>query len=292
MKETTKYKIQLILVFLLMIGALLFKFIPEYKASKGSSDSYLNLSNADDIVEIKINNKPNFAIITEKDSIIGILFFDKESLCLYNQNIETKTIEDGVNTIVEILIENNYLKSSSTVTFTNYLDNSYQIVTNVFKNKLINMNVAMNYQELKSTLEIKAKSLDLDATDNEQIVKQLELYSKDIIRRSKNNISEYEQTTIQQDITEEQAKEYTNNVYKKIENYVSENNIVNQDINNATLPITLIPATSSGNVFPDSTSWYYVQDSKVYAYISITHNSKNYSYCYQASIDEYKKGQC
>lgn len=292
MKETTKYKIQLILVFLLMIGALLFKFIPEYKASKGSSDSYLNLSNADDIVEIKINNKPNFAIITEKDSIIGILFFDKESLCLYNQNIETKTIEDGVNTIVEILIENNYLKSSSTVTFTNYLDNSYQIVTNVFKNKLINMNVAMNYQELKSTLEIKAKFLDLDATDNEQIVKQLELYSKDIIRRSKNNISEYEQTTIQQDITEEQAKEYTNNVYKKIENYVYENNIVNQDINNATLPITLIPATSSGNVFPDSTSWYYVQDSKVYAYISITHNSKNYSYCYQASIDEYKKGQC
>ena len=78
MKETTKYKIQLILVFLLMIGALLFKFIPEYKASKGSSDSYLNLSNADDIVEIKINNKPNFAIITEKDSIIGILFFDKD----------------------------------------------------------------------------------------------------------------------------------------------------------------------------------------------------------------------
>ena len=104
--------------------------------------------------------------------------------------------------------------------------------------------------------------------------------------------SEYEQTTIQQDITEDQAKEYANNVYKKIENYVSENNIINQDINNATLPITLIPATSSGNVFPDSTSWYYVQDSKVYAYISITHNSKNYSYCYQASTDEYKKGQC
>lgn len=292
MKESTKNKIEIIIVFILLIGALLFKFIPEYRDAQGSSDSYINSDSFDDIIEIKIDNKPNFAIVTQKDSIEGIFFFDKESLCLYNQNIEKSTIEDGVDSIVEILIENSYLKASSTITFTKYTDVSYVIVTNAFKNKLSNLGIAANYEEISSSLETKAKSLDITETDSEQIIKQLELYSKDIVRHSKNNVSENGQSPITSEITETQAKEYANNVYKKIENYASDNNITNQEVSNTILPITLIPANQSGTMFPDSTSWYYIKDSKVYAYISFTNDNKVYSYCYQASIDEYKKGQC
>lgn len=291
MKESTINKIEILLVFLLIIGALLFKFIPEYKESQGSSDSYIDSTAFDDIIEVKVNNKPNFAIVTSDNSIIGILFFDKESLCIYNQNIENTPIEDGVNKIVELLIENDYLKSNSTITFIKYSNASYERVTTAFKNTLLSLGVGVNYFETETTLQERAISLNITETDIEQIIKELELYSKDIVRHNKNNVSE-NNSSISTDMTETTAKEYTNNVYIKIENYISDNNIINQEVNNTSLPIYLIPANSQGTIFPDTSSWYYIKDSKVYAYISITHNNKNYSYCYQGSIDEYKKGQC
>lgn len=292
MKESTKYKIEFVLTILLIVGVLIFKFIPEYKASRGSSDYFISPNSYDGIIEIKINDKPNFALVTEKDQIKAILYFDKAALCLYNQNIENKTIEAGVSSIVELLIENNYLKSSYTMTFVKYEGDSYQKVLTAFKNKLINMKVTVSYAELELTLESKLKSLGIEVTDSENMIRELDLYSKEIIRHYKNNVSEYEESAIGSDIKEETAKELTNNVYKKIENYVAKNNITNQQANATTLPITLIPANQEGSVLPDPTSWYYVQDSKVYAYISITSNNKTFSYCYQGSIDIYKKGQC
>lgn len=292
MKESTQYKIEFILTIILVVGVLIFKFIPEFKASLGSSDSFLNPNTYDGIIEIKINDKPNFALVTEKEHIRAILFFDKASLCLYNQNIENMTIEDGVSTIVELLIEKDYLKSSYTMTFVKYSENSYQKVITAFKNKLQDMKVVVSYAELQLTLEEKAKSLNIDINNQENIIRDLELYSKEIIRHNKNNISEYEEPTIGSELTEEVAKELANNVYKKIENYVAKNNIINQQTTAATLPITLIPANQEGNIFPDAASWYYIQDSKVHAYISITSNNRTFSYCYQGSIDAYKKGQC
>lgn len=291
MKESTINKIEILLVFLLIIGALLFKFIPEYQNSQGSSDAYIDSTSFDDIIEIKVNDKPNFAIVTSDNSIIGILFFDKESLCIYNQNIENMTIEDGMNNIVELLIENNYLKSNSAITFIKYSNASYEKVTNAFKNTLLNLKVEVNYIEMETTLQERSISLDITETDVEQIMKELDLYSKDIIRHNKNNVSE-SSTSTPAEMSEITSKEYANNVYIKIENYIEDNNIVNQEVTNTSLPIYLIPANSQGTVFPDTSSWYYIKDSKVYAYISITHNNKTYSYCYQGSIDEYKKGQC
>ena len=291
MKESTEQKIQVLIVLILIGVALIFKFIPEYQNSKGSSDSYIDSSTYDDIIEIKIDNKPNFAIITENDSISGILFFDKESLCIYNQNIESRSIEDGVSEIVELLIENNYLKVTSTITFTKYINTTTDSVTNAFINKLNSMGLAINYQQITSTLKEKAISLNISETETSEIITQLDYYSKEIIRHYKNDISTSSDVTTT-NFTEELAKTYANNVYIKIENYALENNITNQEVNNTSLPINLIPANQSGTIYPDKTSWYYIQDSKVYAYISFTQDNKNYSYCYQASIDEYKEGQC
>lgn len=292
MKESTKYKIEFILTILLIIGVLIFKFIPEYKKSLGSSDSFLDTKNYDGIVEIKINDQPDFILITERDYISAILFFDKKALCLYNQNIENKTIEEGINIIVEQLIKNNYLQSGSTITFAKYTDNSYQRVQAAFKNKLQALKVTVTYAEIQLTLKDKAASLGIEDSNPEELLRKLELYSKEIIRYDKNNVSEYEDPVIEADLTETTSKELTNNIYRKLEEYAAENKITNQATTSTTLPITLIPATSDGTLFPDATSWYYIKDSKVYAYISLTSNNQTFSYCYQGSIDAYKKGQC
>ncbi len=289
--EESKRYFEILVVIALLLGFLIFKFIPEYKNTQGSSDKYLDTKNIEDMVEVKIDNTTNFLLITKKSKINTILFFDKSSLCLYNQNIENMTIVDGVSTIVELLIENNSLTASSTIYFLKYSDDSEKSVEDAFTKKLSSMNIYPNYQEITTSLELRAKDFKIEATDSEQILKQLELESKEIVRYNKNNVSSNTHQEITT-LTEETAKTYMNNVYKKIENYISTNNIVNQEVSASTLPITLIPASTSGNIFPDNTSWYYVRDSKVYAYISITNNSTTYSYCYIGTIDDYKKGQC
>ena len=63
MKEKNKTIIKIILVIILLIGTLVFKSIPEYKETQGSSDSYIDIESYTDIIEIKINNKPNFALV-------------------------------------------------------------------------------------------------------------------------------------------------------------------------------------------------------------------------------------
>ncbi len=293
MSEKSIQILEIIIIIALFLGGLFFKFLPEYKKSLGSSDTYIDTSNYDDLIEIYINNKPNFMIVTKKDTINGILFFDKESLCLYNQNIENSKIEDGINIIIEQLIKYDYLKSTSTITFVKYSDKSYQKVTTSFKSYLNELNVPVNYIEKTSSLEEKRVLYNIDVTENEQIIKELELYSKNIIRNNKNDVTnDNQESNIKEEINEDNARTFTDNVYIKIEKYISDNNIINQGVNDTSLPITLIPISPTGNIYPDSTSWYYVEDSKVYAYISITHNNQNYSYCYQSSIDEYKKGQC
>lgn len=292
MKESTKYKIEFFLTIFLILGVLIFKFIPEYKNSLGSSDSFLDTKNYDGIVEIKINDQPDFILVTQKDYISAILFFDKKSLCLYNQNIENRSIEEGINIIVEQLIKNNYLQSASTITFAKYTEYSYQQVQTAFKNKLQALKVTVNYAEIQLTLKDKAISLGIEDVDSEEILRKLELYSKEIVRYDKNNVSKYDDPVAPASLTEESAKELTNNIYRKLEDYATENKVINQPQNSTILPITLIPATSEGTLFPDTTSWYYIKDGRVYAYISLTSDNQTFSYCYQGSIDTYKKGQC
>ena len=104
MKEKYKNILQIILVFILIICALIFKVIPEYNETKGSSDTYIDTEKDMDIIEVKINNTPNFGLVIIEDKISNILFFDQQSMCLYNKGIEGNAITNGTKTIVEILI--------------------------------------------------------------------------------------------------------------------------------------------------------------------------------------------
>ena len=93
-------------------------------------------------------------------------------------------------------------------------------------------------------------------------------------------------------LTEEQAKEYANNVYKKLENYVITNNIGEQDKNDTSLPINLIPASSDNTIYPNLDSWYYIKNKQVFAYIAIDTKDQTYGWCYNGGIDNYKEGEC
>lgn len=292
MKEKCKNILQIVIVFILIICALIFNVIPEYKASQGSSDKYIDTENYTDIVEVKVNNKPNFALIITDNQISNILFFDKESLCLYNQNIEGLSIKDGTKKIIELLITNDYLKQDYFLILTKYKNKSYEETKQYLLTALQDLSVTVNVQEESSSIEQKAKENNITYKDEISSLKEIELLSKDIVRQHNNDVSYQSTINKPENITQDNSREYTDTVYKKIESYMRSNNITNQTIDNQTLEITKIPANSRGNVFPDSTSWYYIEDSKVYAYISITINNNNYSYCYQASIDVYKKGQC
>lgn len=292
MKEKYKNILQIVIVFILIICALIFNVIPEYKASQGSSDKYIDTENYTDIVEVKVNNKPNFALIITDNQISNILFFDQESLCLYNQNIEGLSIKDGTKKIIELLITNDYLKQDYFLILTKYKNKSYEKTKQYLLTALQDLSVTVNVQEESSSIEQKAKENNITYKDEISSLKEIELLSKDIVRQHNNDVSYQSTINKPENITQDNSREYTDTVYKKIESYMRTNNITSQTIDNQTLEITKIPANSRGNVFPDSTSWYYIEDSKVYAYISITINNNNYSYCYQASIDVYKKGQC
>lgn len=291
MKEKHQVTIRIILVFILIICSLIFKVIPEYKETQGSSDKFIATDKYTDIVEITINNKPNFALVVEDKIISNILFFDQESICLYNKNIEGLTIKEGTKRIIEILIENDYLKQNYFLIIKNYKNISYNQVKNDLLKALSNLEVNVILQEETTSIKDKAISLDINKEDEESNLKEIELISKNIVRRYKNNVS-LTPGISKENITEENSRNYTDTVYKKIEKYVRDNNIVNQSISEQTLEITKIPANPTGTIFPDETSWYYIENGKVYAYISIKIKNNNYNYCYQSSIDEYKKGQC
>lgn len=290
MKEKYKVTLQIILVFILIICALIFKVIPEYKDSQGSSDKFIDTDNYTDIVELKINNQPNFALVITQNTISNILFFDNESVCLYNKNIENSSIEEGTELIIETLIENDYLRQNDILTITKYKTQSYEFVKSSFIKSLSELNITVILQEEVQSISSKAKNLNITEEDELTQLKMIELYSKDIVRRYNNNGA---QQLIQQEvITEDTSRSYADTVYKKIEAYARQNNITNQERANPTIEITKIPANNQGTIFPDATSWYYIQDGQVYAYISIEQGNTNYNYCYQASIDVYKKGQC
>lgn len=291
MKEKHRIILQIILVIVLIAAALIFKVIPEYKATQGSSDTYIKVDDYKDIVEIKINNKTNFALVTTTTNITNILFFDSTSLVLYNQDIEGKTFSQGIKEIINHLVENDYLKTGDFITITAYHNKVDQIVKDEISSYLNSLNATATIIEEKTTLVEKAKILNVEGSDDKQLLKAIEYKSKDIVRKYKNNLSG-QPITNKEEITEENERDYTDNVYKKIEQYVNQNQIINQDVQTPGIDITKIPANNAGTMFPDETSWYYVQDKQVYAYINIKANDKNISYCYQASIDIYKKGQC
>ena len=280
---------------LIVMGLLYFTIkdaIPAYKSNFGSSDKFINTSKYKNLIEVRIDNRINFGlIINDSNKIYGILFFDKNSICLYNQNVENKDLEKSLDKIITILIENNYLKANSIIDIIRYNDEDYkEFISEVtVLNSKYKINPIIN--ELENSLEVKGRELGLSGSTDNEILQSLDFYSKQLVSNFKNNISNNKKDS-SLILTTLNSRTLSDNVYKKIENYILVNNLNDLDKGNNLLIITSIPADSSDTYYPTSNSWYYTKNKKTYAFIELCDGSNCYRYCYNGTIDAIKEGTC
>lgn len=287
-------KILVLCEILFIIGASVFyivkEVVPDLKKEFGSSDTLIKTDYYRNMFEIKIDNNINFGLIVNEDKqIYHLMFFDKNAACLYNQNIENSSIDKGLLEVIKLLIENDYLKSDSLIKLTHYESYYYgefkKILTAVLEKYKLNVNLIEN----SSTLKEKSEELGLSSNGEDmEILRDMDYYSKEFTRgysgESSKNTSDI--------LNEENSKTFTNNVYRKIEDFVVNNKIAVLDKNNTELVITMLAADDENKYYPSGNSWYYVNGGKVYAYIEIIDKDKKFGYCYKGSIDLSTKGEC
>ena len=284
-------KKRIILEIIILIGLLIYSFItvviPNYPKMFGSSDKFINTNKYVSLVEFKIG-ETNFGIVLDKKKkVYHILYFNKQATCLYNQDIENNSIDIVSNQIIRRLINNNYLNTNTEIIITKYNNKYYKEVKETFISYLKKYKLNNNIIEKENNLINKAKSVSDDNLDSDSYaLMTLDLYSKSMIDEELNN------KKITEEITEQEAKKIMNRIYIKIEKYMNDNNIKNLDKYNEEYVITKISGDDEKLYYPTENSYYYIKNSKVYAYIEIKGLNNTYSYCYNGRIDEYMKGEC
>lgn len=285
MKKYGKLLFEIIVVFIAIIYVMITMVIPDIKKSQGSSDSFIKSSKYSNFIEVKIDNKTDFAIITDKEGkIYHLFFFDNTAVFLYNQNIENRSISSGLERIVAILIENQLLNSNSSIEVIRDNDKYYSEFKNNFINLLNKYSINNSIIEKTQSIDIKANELEMDSNSISELLLEMDFYSKEIVKDSNISISE--------EMNSNNSLKYANKVYKKIESDIYQKNITNISKDEVDIAITLIPGDSNNKYYPTSNSWYYVKDKKVYAYIEFINDNQKYSYCYNGSIDIRMEGEC
>ncbi len=288
MKEEKILNILTIVIIIVLLGYyVITNSIPNYKKTFGSSDKIINTSDYANLIELNVNDKIDFGIVlNNKKKIYHLFFFDENSMILYNQNIESNTLDKSTDLLIAKLIEKDYLKENATITLTKYDNKYYNDFKKSLKKILNKYKVHVKIVEKSKTLLELAQELEVDTTDTSKALIEIDLISK-----SHSSIKEEtEEETVE--LTTKDLKKYCNNIYMSIESYQRENKILNEEKNQTKLDITTIAADSDSKIFPDKSSYYYIKDSKVYAYIKINVDAKSVDYCYNGSIDEYKEGAC
>ena len=262
------------------------EMIPEYKTMYGSSDKIVNSEKMTNMIEVKVDDNIDFIIMfDDNEKIYHMMFLTKYSTKLYNQNIENQSIDNGINNIVKILIKNDLLKTNSKIELYKNNDKYYSNFINSLKKSLTKYNINTYFTENKLDIIKRAKELNIETGTENAVIVNIDFYSKELVDTYK----DYKSDIIVCDMNS--SLKLSNNVYKKIEKYVNNNNIDNLEKNNTKLVISTIPADEDLKYYPSTNSWYYVENKKVYAYIEFVNNSK-YSYCYKGSIDDVVEGEC
>ena len=288
MKEN---KIILIIEILIVIAGLLYLLIrdeiPSLKKEYEGSAKLINVKEYNNMYEFNIDNKNNFILVLNKKNIIYHIFFlDNNSVVLYDKGIENKELKESIKIVIEELIKNNYIKTNSKIEITRYNDEYYENFKKVLINNLNKYNINNNIIEKTSNLDNIKQRLNLNGNSENILLREIDFYSKEVLYNGKNTIKNDNDNTDTDIKTIDSYRKMCNNIYKKIENYVYQNNDIE------TLPITVIPADKDGKYYASDNSWYKVKDGKVYAYIEIIEDDKKYGFCYEGSIDNIKEGEC
>ena len=286
-KERYLFIFELFILIVLFVLVTLFITWPEYKKTIGSSDKYINTEENFSLMEWTLPQEVNFILVINQEKITNILFLTDNTYCLYNQNIEGLTLEKGIREILKILMEESLITESDQLILTRYpQDDMYEKAKETLEEILFDFSLRLTILEQNTTLEQKSQQLELDIEDTEELqLKRVELYSKEIIRQIKNDVSNPVPTLWDDDL----AKQYSQEIYQKLMTYAQ--NVREQEIADTALPIQWIPVTSNTEVYPTENSWYYIRNYQVYAYIEFE-GDRVYSYCFSGSLENVKKGKC
>lgn len=261
--------IETIIVIIAIIVLVIVKEIPELKKELGSSDNIFNSKDVTKLIDVNIDNNIFGYELSKDNKVVNVIFYNETSLILYNKNIEKRDLSKAISRSYKLLKDNNKLSNNTKITLTKYDEDN-----NSYKKYFDNIKY-YSYQEKISTYKNINTEYKLNASNNSEILSTLNIKSKDYVLSVKNiDISEY-----------------TDYVYKKLLVYQSTNNIKNESKDKHSLDIKSIKVKELSN-YPTNKSYYYIDDSKVYAYIELTYNNLDIGYCYRGSYNNYIKGKC
>lgn len=283
-----------IIEILVIVGACIYlgitKVLPEYQESVGSSEKLFNMNDFQTAVEVKIPTGPEFFILLDKkDKVMSILVENEESSPIINKNIEGKKIQEAINDIFQILIDNQKINNKNIVLINYGEDTIYHQIVELIKNILLENNMSSQVIEESSTWKQKAQELGINEDKEDEIIWSLYLQSADIIDNMDSTITTNTDATI---ISKDQAIEYADSIYAKLTTYMINANVENQEKNALNMPIQYIPADNNNTIYASSDSWYYIQDYKVYAEITLASSNYRYTFCYNGSNEDRKEGIC
>ncbi|HIR49051.1 MAG TPA: hypothetical protein IAB35_03645 [Candidatus Faecimonas gallistercoris] len=292
--EKRLYILEIIAIFIVVIILFIFKAWPEYQASLGSSEKMFSNKEYATAIEVKVANGPEFfLVINEKNNLSFIFIENQKTAVLVNQNIEGKNINKAIPEIIEKLIDN-HLIENQTITLINYKDDTvFKKVVSLVQSTLNENQTTSQIIEEKSTLQIKAEQENISATQDSEILWELYFISRELMDDIKDTTTtSNEQTSSEKEITEDQAAMYADTIYQKINTYMINAKVKNQNRNNEDMPIQYIPGDNNNEIYPTTSSWYYIKNYKVYAEIGIPSKNREYIFCYNGSQEEKRKGSC
>ncbi len=288
------YGFVVLVVIIAVALVVVFKSWPEYQATLGSSEKWFSEKNYKTGIEIKIDMGPEFFMVINAEKQLSYIFIENENaLSLVNKDIEGKQLKKAIPEIFQILLTNKQLENNK-ITIINYGDrNIYEDTLTLIKDTLTKNSKTNQIIEQTSTLEQKATEENLEEKEQSQVLWTLYLRSREFMDQAEEEKEPTtENKTETQKITKDMASTYANSIYQKIVTYMINSNIKNQSRDNGNLPIQYIPGDSENKVYPTTSSWYYIENYKVYAEITIASQNNNYTFCYQGAIEEKKEGLC
>ena len=276
------YGFVVLVVIIAVALVVVFKSWPEYQATLGSSEKWFSEKNYKTGIEIKIDMGPEFFMVINEEKQLSYIFIENENaVSLVNKDIEGKQLKKAIPEIFQILLTNKQLENNK-ITIINYGDrNIYEDTLTLIKDTLTKNSKTNQIIEQTSTLEQKATEENLVEKEQSQVLWILYLRSREFMDQAEEEKEPTtENKTETQKITKDMASTYANSIYQKIVTYMINSNIKNQSRDNGNLPIQYIPGDSENKVYPTTSSWYYIENYKVYAEITIASQNNNYTFCY------------
>ena len=181
-----KYGVVILEGIAIVVGLIIYSVlvvVPEYKEKYGSSDSFINREQYQNMIEVRINETTDFGmVINAKGEIFHLFFFDNSSVFLYNKNIENHNMKDSVSTIMVTLISKGLLTNGSKVEIF-YNNESF------IKDFQKELNENITRYQLDIIVEEKEKSLqekamEIGVSSEKDVLLEFDFYSKEI---AKNN---------------------------------------------------------------------------------------------------------